>query len=295
MLTTLSAADSLLMLNCDKSGAVILPKPADPTMSKDLNGNQALLDVPPPVLIHNGKVFIQSNELKIPAGIHPVEVCPAAEGGVWLIDHSDASTTDVKQFSSNGELIRRLAVQGNDPVPLKISMSGTDLILLEGNQFAQRLRELSLVTSGTATISGTEPATSIWKVIFSKTITFSDTLEQARSLLKFPDGKPFGSEETIKVALLPNPLMQDQPSSLEIGVGIDAEGSFLKTKEGLLLQRISNTPNLKWAALGHEPGNKIIFLFQSDGAVVEEYQIANPANMMAFDCGDFDFDPKKEK
>lgn len=283
-LTTQTALDSFLILTCDKTGTVISQAPTTSNPNKDLNETASVRD---------GKVFLQSNPLKLPASIHPSQACLAGEGGVWLIDHPDDGTTDIKQFSPTGELIRRLAVQPNDPVPLKVSVSGSDLILFEGNQTTQRVRELSPMTSGSAAASGTEQAISTWKVLFSKTITFSDTLDAARGLLKFPSGKPFLSQDPLKVALLPNPLMQDQPSSLDISVGIDAEGSFLKTKDGLLLQRISSTPHLKWATLGREPGSKVVVLFQSDGTVVEEYHISHPANMMAFDCGDFDFNPAK--
>jgi len=292
-LMTQTVTEAWLILTCDKSGAVISQKPVELNGIKDLKEGQPTLSSTAAVLVRDGKIFIQSKEFKIPAFIHPIQACPDEEGGVWLIDHSDEGITDIKQFSSSGELIRRLAIPANDPIPVKISASGSELILLEENQLIQRLRELSLVTSGTVAVSGTEPAISTWKVLFSKTITRSDIQDQARSFLKFQDGKPLLSQETLMIALLPNPLLQDQPGAVEIGVGMDAEGSFLKTQGGLFLKRISSTPHLKWAVLGRQPGSKIIVLFQSDGAVIEEYHIAHPANMMAFDCGDFDFSPTK--
>jgi len=210
----------------------------------------------------------------------------------WLIVKS-GTLCEVREYSQNGDFKRRLAINPGDPQPVSIAATAAEdtLYLLEESSSQQRLRSLSL--TGSATASGTVQATSTWKVVFTKTITFSDTLDQVLGLLKFPDGKSFEPQATLRVSLLPNPMLQDQPGSVEISVGIDAEGSYLKAADGLLLKRISDTPNLKWSVIGRETGSKNLVLFQSDGAVIEEYLIAHAANMMAFDCGDFEFDPKK--
>ena len=109
------------------------------------------------------------------------------------------------------------------------------------------------------------------------------------------DGKPFVPQDKIGVRLLPNPLEQDKVNALDISIGVDANGSFLKAGDGLPLCRVSETPNLKWVAMAREPDSKIITIFQSDGAVVEQFKARKLANMMAFDAGDFDFDPAKVK
>jgi len=252
------------------------------------------------IVVRDGKIVrlkgASASELALPSVVHAIAASPSRDGGAWIIDQS-GTNCEVKEFTTAGEFQRRLQITDIDFKPVKIAASVTDdeIFLLLESSTAQKLRALSLVATGTATATGTEQATSTWKVAFEKTITFSDTLEQARGLLKLPDGKPFESQDKIKVFLLPNPMVQDQLGSLEISAGIDARGSYLKTSDGLLLKRISDTPNLKWAAIGRDTGSKIIVLFQSDGAVVEEYHITHSANMMAFDCGDFDFDPAKLK
>jgi hypothetical protein len=43
---------------------------------------------------------------------------------------------------------------------------------------------------------------------------------------------------------------------------------------------------LKWAVMGRE-GGKVVTIFQSDGAVIEEFKIRKIANTMAFDAGEF--------
>ncbi|MGB8353362.1 MAG: hypothetical protein WCD79_05705, partial [Chthoniobacteraceae bacterium] len=143
--------------------------------------------------------------------------------------------------------------------------------------------------------SPSAPKSSTWKVVSSKSIRFSDTIDQVRDLLKTPGGKPFTPQDKIRLTLLPNPLEQDKLGAVDISIGTDAKGSFLKAGDGLPLCRVSETPNLRWAAMSGEPGSKVITIFQGDGAVVEQFKAGKLANMMSFDCGDFDFDPAKVK
>src|SRR5205823_6620929 len=130
-------------------------------------------------------------------------------------------------------------------------------------------------------------ATSNWKVVFEKAIWASDTLEAVRDRLKMSDGKPFVPQEKISVALRPNPLEKSKPGHADIGIAIDADGSFLRLIDGLPLTHITDTTHLKWAAMSRTAGGKELIVFQSDGAVIEQYSITNIANMMAFDCGNF--------
>lgn len=116
-----------------------------------------------------------------------------------------------------------------------------------------------------------------------------------RDKLKFPNGKPFMPQEKVRIDLQANPLAPDEQASVEIAIGTDAKGSFLKTADGLELDRVSDTPNLRWAALGRPKDSRVVSIFQSDGAVVEEFRVRNLANMMAFDYGDFDYDPAKDR
>lgn len=123
----------------------------------------------------------------------------------------------------------------------------------------------------------------------------AETLEAARDFFKIqmPDGKPFIPAEKIRVKLRLNPLTQDSAASAEVAVGFDERGSFVKLADGLELKRISDTPHLKWAAAarGPEPGSLIVF--QGDGVSVQELAVTKLANMMAFDCGEFLYEPAK--
>ena len=82
-------------------------------------------------------------------------------------------------------------------------------------------------------------------------------------------------------------MQHDQPGKVDLAVGIDADGSFLKTADGLPLRTISDTPNLTRTLLAPH-GDKTIDVFQDDGAVVEQFRVSNLDQMIAFDCGDFE-------
>jgi hypothetical protein len=116
-----------------------------------------------------------------------------------------------------------------------------------------------------------------------------DTLESALPGLKFPDGEPFVPQPKIHVGLIANPLDQDRPGHADLSAAFDARGSWLQLADGLPLKQISTTPNLKWVALGRSASGNPLVVFQSDGVTVEEFLITKISDMMAFDCGGFDF------
>jgi hypothetical protein len=116
------------------------------------------------------------------------------------------------------------------------------------------------------------------------------TLDSALPALKFTDGTPFVPQDKIRAGLIANPLDRDRTGSAQLSAGFDAKGSWLQLADGLPLKQISTTPNLKWVALGRIAPGAPLVLYQSDGATVEEFLITKVSNMMAFDCGSFDFD-----
>jgi hypothetical protein len=258
--------------------------------------------------IDQGRLLVKKDGIEkavlMADGETPLDVSVGFDDTLWAIVKSP-TTTEVRAYSAAGEFLRRLAYAVDEPPPVSIKASPriAEIFLLEQNDKIQRVRGLALVQqSGAAAAVSASPATSpspaptsTWKVFFSKTITFSGTLDAVRGLLKFPGGQPFVAQEKIALRLLPNPLEQDKPGAVDISIAVDAKGSFLKAGDGLPLCRVSETPNLRWAAMAREPDSKAITIFQSDGAVVEQFKASRLANMMSFDCGDFDFDPAKLK
>ena len=104
----------------------------------------------------------------------------------------------------------------------------------------------------------------------------------------------FVPEEKVALKLLPNPLIQDAVTDVEVQAAFDTNGAFLKTADGLPLIDLTENRSLKWAVIGRE-GGKVVMLFQSDGAVVEEFKIHKLASMMAFDAGEYEWTPPAEK
>ena len=206
---------------------------------------------------------------------------------LWLIDKVEGGARrEVKQLSKSRELLRRMAIEQNEPQPSFIAASPTEdrIFLIEESPSVNRLRALSLAASKT---EGAGLTISDWKVDFEKKIT-------EHKNFSIVDGKPVASPpsgaaapEKLKVKLAPNPLLADDRITVELAVGFDADGSFLKTIDGLPLCSISETPELVRALLiAH--GTNALDVFQDDGAVVEEFRVTGVEQMMSFDCGGFE-------
>jgi hypothetical protein len=227
-----------------------------------------------------------SQALALPDLVKPLDASLGREDRVWVIDQTP-ERTEVKEFTRAGVFQRRLAIDPAEPAPVRIFASRTsDLIfLIEEKPGLQRVRGLALE----ATTKEGEAASSTWKTVLSKSITASDTFAAAVGLLDRP--QPFKPEDKIRVRLVPNPLFQEASQDLDIQIGFDARGAFLRTVDGLPIRTLTETPGLKWAVMGRE-GGKIITIFQSDGAVVEEFKAQRIANTMAFDAGDYEWDGK---
>ena len=109
--------------------------------------------------------------------------------------------------------------------------------------------------------------------------------------LYFPNGKPFIYQVKIHVGLVGNPLDRDRAGSADLSVGLDANGRcWMQLANGLPLKQIGATPGLDEAFIGRPgPGDPLIVIEAKAGASSEAFAITNISNMMAFDCGDFDF------
>jgi hypothetical protein len=205
---------------------------------------------------------------------------PGREGTHWVIEG-----TEVKQLSPNGELLRRLPVRPDEPQPKAIAASVKDdkIYLLEENDARQRVRGLTLAATKK---ESADQAVSEWKVDFEKSIVAHKNFSIAGSK---PVTTP--AEENIpdkvKVKLQANPLLNDDRVTVEMMIGFDADGSFLKAADGLPLCTISETQSLSRALLASRGANALD-VFQDDGAVVEQFRISGVDQMMSFDCGGFE-------
>ncbi|HZJ15398.1 MAG TPA: hypothetical protein VFD27_10125 [Chthoniobacteraceae bacterium] len=206
------------------------------------------------------------------------------QNSVWVVDETDGAS-DVKEYSLSGEVLRHLAIPKNDPAPRSIDVKGEDeLFLLEEGSGVQRVR--LLWKEAVKSESKDSPPVSTWKTRASRSIWASDTFATVAD--KLGREKPFVPEEKIRVRILPNQLFKNASQNVDVQIAVDAKGSFLRTIDGLPLLRVTESPFLKWAVMGREEG-KALTIFQSDGAVVEEFKARRLANMMAFDAGDYEW------
>src|SRR2546421_9272409 len=108
-----------------------------------------------------------------------------------------------------------------------------------------------------------------------------EDLGQTSPSTPVPDTNPM-----LKVRLLRNPLRKDKKPVVELGIGFNANGSYLKTTDGLPLLIVSETPNVSrvWIAMKNQ---NAIDVWQDDGATPHQFRISNVDEMMAFDCGEF--------
>jgi hypothetical protein len=190
---------------------------------------------------------------------------------------------EVKQYSATNELLRSLKIDPQDPQPRAIAAAPDRdrIYLLEESEREQRVRSLSHLT----THPGAEQSISEWKVDFEKKIT-------AHKDFRIENGTPAlsggaAAAEKVSIKLVANPLQNDARGKIELSAGSDAEGSFLRTTDGLPLQSISDTANLTRVVLA-PAGDKAVDLFQDDDAVVEQFRVTGLDQMMAFDCGEIE-------
>jgi hypothetical protein len=95
------------------------------------------------------------------------------------------------------------------------------------------------------------------------------------------------ADSVVKVRLIRNPLRKEKRPAVELGIGLNGNGSYLKTKDGLPLFKLSETPNLTraWIATKNE---NAVDVWQVDATAVHQFRISNVDQMMAFDCGEFE-------
>jgi len=209
-------------------------------------------------------------------------------GTLWLIDNLEGARREIKQLSKTHELLRRMTIAQGDPQPQAIAASTIEdrIFLVEeaSHSSVNRLRALSLTGSKT---DGANGAISDWKTDFEKKIVEhqSFSIENGRPIPTNPNNKVPPEKFTVK--LQPNPLLADARVTVELAVGLDEDGSFLKAGDGLPLCSISETPKLIRALLATHGANALD-VFQDDGAVVEQLRVSGVDQMMSFDCGGFE-------
>jgi len=242
------------------------------------------VDLVPPgaghVLYDIAAKSLNLKDTDLPAEHESTSTVPGRDGSHWVIEGAE-----VKQLSADGEFLRRLPLRPNEPQPKAIAASLKEdrIYLLEEDNSRQRVRALSLAATKSENAGQT---VSEWKVDFEKSIV-------AHNHFSVVDGKPVTTQaeenipDKVKVKLQANPLLNDDRVTIEMMIGLDGDGSFIKAADGLPLCTISETQNLRRALLTSH-GASTVDVFQDDGAVVEEFRVSGVDQMMSFDCGGFE-------
>ncbi len=203
----------------------------------------------------------------------------SAQSSAWRIE--DGTLVQRK----GDEVLRQLVIPPAEPQPFAVTAAPDrdELFLLERNEREVRLRALRLRETKS---EADGRVISEWEVFLTKSIAAQGAFAQAAAALEHEQAPV--PEDQVRVALIPNELLNVGPAALQISVAFDDKGSLLRTADGLPLRRITATPNLKWAVLTREPDGSVT-LFQSDGAVIEEYRLRKLDQMMAFDAGEYEW------
>ncbi|MDQ2919284.1 MAG: hypothetical protein M3R10_05345 [Verrucomicrobiota bacterium] len=222
-------------------------------------------------------------EAEPPQIVDPISCDSGKEGTRWIIDRVTPGSpqTEVEQFSREKDLLRRLSIPPNEPQPREIAASkdADTIFLLEETGPTQRLRSLTL------TPQVKDKDHSDWKVDYEKSIVAHKnfTIEKGKPVI---DGGKAPNEK-ITVKLMANPLKKEARENLDLVVGFDEDGSFLKAADGLPLVSISDTKYLTRIVLSPR-GENSIDVFQDDDAVVEQFRIDELDKIMSFDCGEIE-------
>ena len=257
---------------------------------------------PPPqsdveAVVEDGKLIIRRAGESVPVlfseGEKPLACASGSGGRVWAIIQTPEGR-EVRAYSPDGEFLRRLPYEKDEPQPVQIVASQWSemIFLLEENESGQRLRSLALGTSDQqATASAQSPAKSAWRVTYLKRILKSDTFDAIAAQLG--RAKPLKAEPVVKIQVRENPLLGGAKAEVSLKITVDADGVMLQTTGDLPLARLTSAHHLKWATLVKE--GAALVLFQGDGIAVEEFKIAHPENLMSFDAGDVEIRPPGSK
>lgn len=235
-------------------------------------------------VLDEGKIVIRKGTAVETVAMNDGDKALAVSAGfgrqVWAIVET-AAGREVRAYSEKGEFLRRLNYAKDEPAPVQIAASAWSetIFLLEENRAEQRLRALALMAPK-------PDGTAAWKTVYQKRILAGDTFAAAAPAL----GRavpPIALPEA-KIRTKPNPLLQSAKTDVRLQLAVDDQGTLLLAADGLPLTHLTDTPALKWTALVQE--KDALHFFEGDGAVIGEFKITKPANLMAFEAGDYELE-----
>lgn len=219
--------------------------------------------------------------VEMPAGAKVRGVSPGPGNTFWILEERADGSTGVAQYNPDEG---RLAEWFPRPEDGKlVSVTGTTekdyfLALLAGGDTRRSVAIRRKEAGG-------------WEFVFDKKITRCADFGWADGVLSAASNA-LPEELTIEVA--ENPLDSSAPRSLTLRAVADGSGTGLATTDGLPLLRISGQAGYGRVMMVEGPTPGTARFFQGDGASVEEYSIANLADVTAFDAGTIEMAGERE-
>jgi hypothetical protein len=217
----------------------------------------------------------------------------AMDATQWRIEDGKAMLKTV-----DGIPLRQIKNLPGEPVPIAVAAAPNAPIvaLLEQSRDRTRVRILRFrplpgekwkpAINPVTKTAVTDTGVNIWQTLFEHQIL--NTESQATAAKWLPALKKAPPSGKIKVPLTPSSIDTNQTPSAEVMASFDDEGLQLRSADGLLLRRITSTPGIKWACIAVDPADRTkLRMFQSDGAVIEEFSLPLPLSATPLDAGTF--------
>lgn len=170
-----------------------------------------------------------------------VAAATGAEGSIWLVETGEDGTWELRQFAADGEFLRQLP-GGNTTILGLASSTKSDALALLRKEGDESIQLVTLTRKPT-----TQEAE-------SEVVDF----EEWTAMLVAPPAKP---SKTVEVRLTKNPLEPGKAPNLAVRAGVDAEGIFVQTEEGLFLKRLLSEQGIKNATLGKTAEGLVLRVF----------------------------------
>lgn len=219
--------------------------------------------------------------------------CQAMDSTQWRIEDGKAMLK-----TADGIPLRQIKNLPGEPVPIAVAAApdAPVVALVEQSRDRTRVRILRFrplpgekwkPTINPATKTAvTDTGVNIWQTIFEHQIINTESQSAAAKWL--PSLKKAPASGKIKVPLTASSIDTNQNPSAEVAASFDDEGLQLRSADGLLLRRITSTVGIKWTCLAIDSADRSkLLLFQSDGAVIEEFSLPLPLAATPLDAGSF--------
>ncbi len=198
----------------------------------------------------------------------------------------------------DGTPLRQIKNLPSEPTPIAVAAAPDAPIvgLVEQSKDRTRLRILRFrplpgekwkpLIDPVTKAATTDTGVNIWQTLVEHQMQNCDSQASASKWL--PILKKAPSSGRIKVPLTPSAIDNDQKPTAEVVASFDQEGLQLRSADGLLIRSITSTTGIRWACLAMPTNDRTrLLMFQSDGAVIEEFSIPLPLAAIPLDAGTF--------